>query len=210
MGRKARCRGTWRAAGSKGESDQGRALGEASEIVWRSDAGVRAKPASATLTAVHDKEGVLELSGPEGTLRLELGDAAAKWAERIKHPKTRVQKRGVKPGHKIAVVGVDDKTLADEVRAAGAEVKTRASKDLDLVFFGVDAPGDLARLSMIKAWLAQNGGVWIVRPKGSRDLPENAVRSAAHAAGLVDVKVVALSATHTADKFGIPVAARRT
>jgi hypothetical protein len=54
------------------------------------------------------------------------------------------------------------------------------------------------------------GALWLVRPKG-KDTPvtEGATRAAALAAGLVDVKVAAFSATHTAEKFVIPLAKRR-
>jgi hypothetical protein len=42
------------------------------------------------------------------------------------------------------------------------------------------------------------------------EVSESAVRAAALAAGLVDVKVARVSATHTAEKFVIPKAERRT
>ena len=47
-----------------------------------------------------------------------------------------------------------------------------------------------------------------VRRKGRKDLTEGDVRAAGKAAGLVDVKVVRFSDTHTAEKFVIPVADR--
>src|SRR6478672_3365955 len=46
--------------------------------------------------------------------------------------------------------------------------------------------------------------LWIVRPKGRAGISERAVMAAGKAAGLVDVKVVSFSATHTAQKFAIP------
>jgi hypothetical protein len=45
----------------------------------------------------------------------------------------------------------------------------------------------------------------VVRPKGRPEISEAAVMAAGKAAGLVDVKVVSLSATHTAEKLVIPV-----
>jgi hypothetical protein len=50
--------------------------------------------------------------------------------------------------------------------------------------------------------------VWVIRPKGRPDISERAVMAAGKAAGLVDVKVVSFSPTHTAEKFVIPVKAR--
>jgi hypothetical protein len=56
--------------------------------------------------------------------------------------------------------------------------------------------------------LKPNGALWIVRPKGRPEISERAVMAAGKAAGLVDVKVVSFSATHTAEKFVIPLAKR--
>jgi hypothetical protein len=47
-----------------------------------------------------------------------------------------------------------------------------------------------------------------VRPKGSKAITEAETMAAGKRAGLVDVKVVSFSETHTAEKFVIPVAAR--
>jgi hypothetical protein len=52
------------------------------------------------------------------------------------------------------------------------------------------------------------GALWVVRPKGRREITESDVMAAGKAAGLVDVKVVSFSDTHTAEKFVIPVAQR--
>jgi hypothetical protein len=50
--------------------------------------------------------------------------------------------------------------------------------------------------------------LWIVYPKGQKDITENDVLAAGRKAGLKDVKVVGFSPTHTALKFVIPVARR--
>ncbi len=46
-----------------------------------------------------------------------------------------------------------------------------------------------------------DGPVWVIYPKGVQAVRENDVRTAGLAAGLVDIKVCAFSATHTALKF---------
>jgi hypothetical protein len=60
----------------------------------------------------------------------------------------------------------------------------------------------------IKQSLKPNGALWVIRPKGRPAISERAVMAAGKAAGLVDVKVVSFSPTHTAEKFVIPVAVR--
>jgi hypothetical protein len=47
-----------------------------------------------------------------------------------------------------------------------------------------------------------------IRPKGSPAISESEVMASGKDAGLVDVKVVSFSATHTAEKFVIPRSAR--
>ena len=48
-------------------------------------------------------------------------------------------------------------------------------------------------------------GLWIVYPKGQKQITENDVLAAGRKCGLKDIKVVGFSATHTALKFVIPV-----
>ena len=52
--------------------------------------------------------------------------------------------------------------------------------------------------------LAANGALWIVYPKGRKEITELQVLNSGRDAGLVDIKVVGYSATHTALKFVRP------
>ena len=54
-----------------------------------------------------------------------------------------------------------------------------------------------------------DGAIWVVRPKGRQEITEQDTMAAGKAAGLVDVKVVGFSETHTAEKFVVPLARRR-
>ncbi len=84
----------------------------------------------------------------------------------------------------------------------------RVLKSSDAIFFGVSKEAELARLEKLKGSLKPNGALWIIRPKGRPAISERATMAAGKAAGLVDVKVVGFSPTHTAEKFVIPVAKR--
>jgi len=50
--------------------------------------------------------------------------------------------------------------------------------------------------------------LWVVYPKGRKEVTEDDVLGAGRKAGLKDVKVVGFSATHTALKFVVPVGKR--
>lgn len=168
----------------------------------------RIELAFAEVTRVEVDAGTLSLSTARGLLVIEAGDEAETWAQKIRTPPTRAKKLGLRPGARVAITGIDDASLAAEVEAAGATLESLKAP-LDLVFLGADSNASLARLPPLVPKLAAGGALWIVRRKGrSASVSEDAVRSAARAAGLVDVKVVAFSDTHSADKFVIPVAAR--
>lgn len=203
MGLEADCRGTF-----EGAAARGKALLETSELVFRA-ASVRARVPLAEVKAVTVAAGTLTLRWRGGTLALELGAAAETWAAKIENPPSRLDKLGVKPGLRVALVGRFDfdPTFAAEVEARDV-VSSKGT--VDLLFHAVVQPPDLERLPALTKRLDPAGALWLVRPKG-KDTPvtESAARAAALAAGLVDVKVAAFSATHTAEKFVIPRAKRR-
>ena len=79
---------------------------------------------------------------------------------------------------------------------------------VDHVFLDVVTRRELGKIAKLAARLADKGGLWIVRTKGSPDVTAGGVMEAGRGAGLVDVKVVRLSAAKTALKFVVPVAKR--
>jgi hypothetical protein len=198
MGREATCN-----ARLGRETGEGKALLETDEVLFRGD--FRARVPLHDISGVEAKRGVLTLTWPGGTLALTLGAAAEKWAEAIRHPKSVVEKLGVKPGLKVAVLGGFDPGFhRDVARSLGAKPLARATKRCDLVFVRLARPGDEARLAGIVPAIAPAGGVWAVYPKGRRELSEDTVRAAAKRAGLVDVKVVRFSDSASALKLVIP------
>ena len=68
---------------------------------------------------------------------------------------------------------------------------------------------DLSALATLREAITQNGAVWVLHPKGRRDLKDTDVMAAGKAAGLVDNKVARVSETLSALRFVIPKAARR-
>jgi hypothetical protein len=154
-------------------------------------------------------KGVLTVTIPEGTATFDLGAAATKWADKIKNPPSRLAKIGVKPDWRASAIAIADDMFLDELRRSVAKLSIgRVLKSSNAIFFGATKERELARLEKLKASLRPDGALWIIRPKGNPGISERAVMAAGKAAGLVDVKVVSFSATHTAEKFVIPVAKR--
>jgi hypothetical protein len=119
--------------------------------------------------------------------------------------RSRIQKLGVKPGHRVLVTGVNEAAFRIELTQAGAHVATRASGEADLIFLGADDRATLTRLRPLQKNLKRNGAIWVIRPRGSDAISESDVMAAGKAAGLVDIKVARFSDTHSALKFVIPV-----
>jgi hypothetical protein len=157
------------------------------------------------MSSVDVRNGVLRVKHAGGSASFEIGAAAPKWADRIRHPPSRADKLGIKTGHRVLIVGVQDGTLRAEVESRGAEVVARRGADLDLVFYAADERVALDALRDLRKNLKSGGAIWVVRPKGSPKITEADVMNAGKAAALVDVKVVRFSDTHTAEKFVIPV-----
>jgi hypothetical protein len=161
------------------------------------------------MTSVAAKAGTLRVSFPGGVAVFELGAAAPKWADKILHPPSRLDKLGAKADWRASAIDINDDVFLSELRARVAELCVgRALKASDAIFLGATREADLASVAKLKIFLKPNGALWVVRPKGRPEISEMAVMRAGKAAGLVDVKVISFSPTHTAEKFVIPVAAR--
>jgi hypothetical protein len=188
-----------------GKAAKGKARLETDVLQLRS-ADVRVSISFKAMRNVRSSDGVLRLDSPEGRVELALGTAAPKWAGKILHPPSRLAKLGVKPDWRVAVLGIRDEDFVAELERAAALVSIgRTVKDCDAIFFGATSASQLARLKALKKSLKSNGALWVVRPKGRAEISESAVMAAGKTAGLVDVKVVSFSASHTAEKFVIPI-----
>src|SRR5579871_3741274 len=110
---------------------EGEALLETSEIIFRPiDGSKRLKFAFAAIVkSVKAVDGELRFHTEEGPAVLELGPAAEKWAEKILHPKSRVEKLGVKSGMQVATVGTFDADFGKELKAIAKNVSKEKIAD---------------------------------------------------------------------------------
>ena len=114
-----------------------------------------------------------------------------------------LDKLGVKPGSRVAVVGLDDPSFLKLLRERTADVVTGQPRSpCDLVFIAVTKLSELTVLKEAKRWIEPNGAVWLIRPKGGRsELRDTDLIAAGLAAGLVDNKIASFSETHGAMRF---------
>jgi hypothetical protein len=202
MGNEASCKVRF----GKQES-QGKALLETSEILFRGD--FRLKIPFSTIQSAKAVDGELRLQTAEGLAVFQLGATAEKWRDKILHPRSRIEKLGVKPGAKVSLLSDFDREFLDELGKLTKSMNTgKASSDSEWIFFAADSKGDLGSLSKISKSMQGATALWIVYPKGQKHITENDVLAAGRRSGLKDVKVVGFSPTHTALKFVTPLARR--
>jgi len=89
-------------------------------------------------------------------------------------------------------------------KSAAAFAEDKPLKDSDVIFYGAGATSELPGIKKVIPSLASTGALWIVYPKGRKEITELQVLAAGREAGLVDIKVVSYSPTHTALKFVRP------
>jgi hypothetical protein len=121
-----------------------------------------------------------------------------------------LEKLGVRPGMRVAIIGVDD----DAIRPLIAELTTDLTDgwpepETDIVLLAADTAEQLAPLVDLAGRIRQNGAIWVVSRKGkAATIRDVQVIEAARSARLVDNKVVSFSPTHTALRLVIPRALR--
>lgn len=183
----------------------GRAQLETAHLLFRGEQ--RIKLLFKDLTGVQAAAGVLKLDYPGGPAEFELGAAAEKWAHKILHPPTRSDKLGIKEGLSTLLLGRFDQDFLEELRAGKVRMDVRGGP-YDLIFL---APGNIRGLNKVpkvSRSLAPDGALWVIYPKGAKNIREIDVIEAGREAGLRDMKVCAFSATRTGLKFVIPLVDR--
>jgi hypothetical protein len=187
---------------------EGKVLLETSEIIFRGDTPL--KIPFAKMKSVKSLNGDLLVRVADEVIAFEVGEkAATKWCEKILHPKSRIEKLGVKRDAQVCLFGEFDEEFVRELRELtkninGAEI----AKDTEWIFFAAPSTKELALVARHARKLRGSTALWIVYPKGKKEITESDVLAAGRKAGLKDVKVVGFSPTHTALKFVIPVAKR--
>jgi hypothetical protein len=192
-----------------GRQYPGTLLLESDYLLFRSPPDFRWKLA---LTEAHELsvcDGHLVVNGHA---RFALGDAAAaKWIDKIRNPKSLIDKLGVKAEHRVGFAGpVPEDFAATLAGRLNNPATSRLKQNLDIVFAFLETPADLGRIQQARDAIAANGMIWLVYPKGGKTIKESQVRQATFSLGLVDVKVAGFSATLTAVKVVIPVMERKS
>jgi hypothetical protein len=190
-----------------GNSLSGKALLETTELLFRGE--TRLKIAFGSITSVNAQDGDLHVRTKEGLAVFRLGPQAEKWCYKITNPKSLVEKLGVKAEQLVSVVGKFPAEFIESLEKQKCIIsKGKIPKGVALIFLSASEKQNLRSLPAIRKSIQGATALWIVYPKSTKTITESDVRSTGLKAGLVDVKVVSFSPTHTALKFVLPVAKR--
>jgi hypothetical protein len=204
MGLEAQC-----TARSAGRSSIGKAHLESDRLTFRGG-DLRLDIPFTEIRSLRASDGALYIASAEVEATFDLGPAAAKWEEKIRNPRSLLDKLRVKAGMRVALIGFDDPGFRDQIEAKGAEmIQGGKAKELDLLFLAAGRKPVLKKVSGLAKSLKPDGALWIIFPKGVKEITASEVRDAGLAAGLVDVKVVSFSTAETGLKFVIPLKRRK-
>lgn len=201
MGNEALCR-----VDLGGNSAEARVLLETDELIVRG--GMKLRIPFKEMERVAADGGALTFRWKGADARMLVGTQAPKWAEKIRNPKSVIDKLGVKAGQRVTILGDIGEELTAAVEERSGDVSRRLRRESDVIFLGATTREELARLEGLRGSLAASGAIWVIRPKGVPSISDGDVIAAGRAAGLVDVKVTRVSETLTGEKLVIPVTKR--
>jgi len=187
-----------------GESiSEGKALLESSDLRFRGE--FRLTIPFTEMRSVAADDGKLAVAFGGGLAVFELGAAAERWADTIQHPPLLIDKLDVRPDSRVAILGLTSADFLAQLRSrTGFVLQHSLAPGLNLIFLRAETLAALEQLDALEPFMRRDGAIWVIAPKGKRQISELAVINAGRAAGYTDVKVASFSATHSAHKFVIP------
>jgi hypothetical protein len=189
-----------------GQSAEAKVLLETDELIVRG--AIKLRIPFKEMERVAADGGVLTFRWRGYEARMAVGTHAAKWADKIRNPKSVIDKLGVKPGQRVSIIGGLDGELAGQIELRSGDVSRKLRDSSDIIFFATGRREELSKLGRLRQALAADGAIWVIRPKGTKAITDADVIAAGRAAGLVDVKVARVSETLSGEKLVIPVTKR--
>ena len=191
-----------------GKVFKGKVLLETDELIFRGEH--RLTIPFKKMKSVEANDGELTVVFHGGTASFVVDTIAEQWEKKNLHPKSVLEKLGVKHDSRVSVDGVTDRDFLNRLREKTRTVSVQGlQRESDIIFYAADSKKELVKLKGLKQFLKRNGALWIVSLKGKQaKIKDTDVMAAGKKAGFVDTKVVGFSETHTALKFVIPVASR--
>jgi hypothetical protein len=181
----------------QGQTGLVRALLESDALILRGE--VRLRLPRAGLDGWRTDGDDLHLNTPSGPLTLTMGpQEAAKWVQALNKPlPSLAQKLGLAGAVVWPLTAIDDPVLAAALQGAQCSMGPPATLGIAVV----QGTGDLDTVLATHA-AHPDLPIWVANHKGAKAaMPENAIRTALRAAGMVDTKACAISAALSGTRY---------
>ncbi len=142
---------------------------------------------------------LLILSFRGHVVELGAGTRASQLASKVRSPPSRLDRLGVQFGNTAAVAGPMDPAFKGELATRADVVPGIPKAPVQLLFFAVEANGQLDALGTLFRLVAPGGCLWVIYPTAA--VADNVVMGAAKKAGLAHAGAVRFSATHGAARL---------
>lgn len=164
------------------------------EDTLRFDGDFQVRWAFRDMGAIRVTGSTVVVEHPQGALRLELGEKAQKWYERLRTSRSRLDRLGISRNERVLLAGFDDPSFRAELAEREVDLaRSPLRSDNDTIVGAVRRPEELARLTTWKSRMQPNGKMWVLWPRGGADLKEEDVRARGKQLGMVDVLVARFS-----------------
>jgi len=140
----------------------GKILLETNEIIFRGS-DYRSRIAFSDLHDVKAVNGELHITTSDGLKIYEIGAASEKWREKITHPKSRLEKLGVKAGTRVRLLGDLESQFLRELKDSKAEILE--ASDAEMTFLAIDSKVSLSRVAKYAKIMRGAQALWMGVPE---------------------------------------------
>lgn len=140
---------------------------------------------------------------PEGEARLEMQDVrrARRYAKKMEDAPSPLEVLGAKRGDAIAVVGLPESWVYRLLRRRRLRPADGEPVALDMLVVGISDEAGLASLPALASRVRRGGTLWVVYPRGHREIRTDTIADAGKALRLKGELELHVSSRHSALKF---------
>ena len=115
-------------------------------------------------------------------------------ADGVQPARSVVDRLGIRPNVRVALVGVSDAHLPGLVAERTKKItKMVPHEPVDMLIYQAEGAFALQRVAELARAVSRDGALWVLWPKSQENIKQSHVYRAGTAAGLVDVKIASIS-----------------
>lgn len=140
---------------------------------------------------------------PEGEARLDMQEKrrARRFFKKMEDAPSPLEVLGAKKGDAVAVVGLPESWVYRLLRRRRLVEMTASPLALDMLIVGVSDEASLSSIALMAGHVRRGGTLWVVYPRGYREISTDVVAHAGETLQLTGQLEVQISSRHSALKF---------